>query len=372
MGYAKYYEDIIEDREINREKLKEKRRVPPPKYKPFKCVYCDEKYETNTSLYEHMRLRHNTRASVLLLNGKIIEPGEYIEAMVETLVLVPNEAADSYFFNEKHKSIIHNIAQIDILSLQANDYESLIIEATNQKWTIYRSKLGPVNPIVNEYVKEINSALLHRIRPDLDYTDQFIKRYDLGLRDNQFINGFYEYCLACMAQGEEKNRLLYVAYSKLLPYIDDNPIARLVEKIICLQFLWLDRLEELCRISKVNEFTLVCDFFSGKLSSYSITSDVSSDMIFQVFVDDDEYRNTQEIVNFTKKEYNAVKRYLGEMMPRAENGEIASNLIDKIYLLQARVSDVDGDPEKAQHYRGRINSPAITKRMEIHHNGNTR
>lgn len=171
--------------------------------------------------------------------------------------------------------------------------------------------------------------------------------------------------------GSDKDRLYFGAYNKLLPFIEKNSRARLIIKIICLRYLWIDRLAELCRVSKPNEFSIVCDFFSGFSRPNSNEDNANSDKIFEVFVEEDEYQNTQAIISFMRQEYNAVKRYLGDALKQLDNDKINPNLADKIYLLQAKMSEITGEIEKAQYYFRKIKSPSINEEMRKINNENT-
>lgn len=368
MGYAKYGEDIREQIDLNHVKLAPE--IYIPKLRPVlaisKCIYCNDEFQTDDELFEHMRLNHNNLSTVIQLNGRILEPGEYIETAIESLKLFPVNNIDLFVLNGKPRKAVIRNGYIDLKLYQRNDFENLTIEISGQRWVVYRSGICTASPKVSVIIDKLNNSAVNRERPDLNAINDDIARYKLDIRDRQYVNGFFEYSLASVIDDAEKDRLYFGAYNKLLPYIETDSRARLITKIICLRYLWIDRLAELCRISKPNEFSLVCDFFSDIPKSALFTEESQSDRIFEVFVEDDEYRNTQEIVNFMNKQYNAVKRYLGEAVRQAENEDFGVNLADKIFLLKARLSECDGEIEKAQYYFKKIRSPSIKRRIEVY------
>lgn len=362
MGYAKYTEDIREEIDINLAKV-------TPAYYEFrarivstcKCLFCDEEFLSNDALFVHMRQSHNTLPTTLQLNGKIIEPGEHIEAAIESLRLFPVKNIDSFLLNGKSQNAVIVNGNIDLQRLLGDELQSLTVEVDGREWTIYRSNLCTINPDVNRIIAKLNDSVIKRERPELEDLKRQINAHNFDIRDEQYIYGFYEYCLACLLKGAEKDALYYSAYNKMLPYIKSDPRARLVVKIICLRYIWIDRLDELCKGSKPNEFSLVCNFFLGAPLSGQVNDGAHSDNMFEVFVEDDEYDNSQAIVCFMNGDLNAVKRYLGKASRMIEEGEIGENLRDKIYLLQARFSEHTGDIGKAKYYYNRILCPSIKK-----------
>ncbi len=361
MGYAKYSEDIWDQIEINREKLN------PVLYSlksseivhTIKCLYCEEEFDQNEALFSHYRLRHNQLGPIMKLNGKVMQVGEHIEAAVESLRYYPVENIDSISVNgREHKANISD-GYIDIKTFQKNEFETLNILIAGEEWIIHRSNLITVSSKVDIIIIEMNDNAINRQRPNLEEINKKIREYKLDIRDIQYVNGFYEYYLACSVEGRDKDRLYFGAYNKLLPFIEKKSRARLIIKIICLRYLWIERLAELCRISKPNEFSMVYSFLSGYIESMSEEDEKHSDTIFEIFVEDNEYENTQEIINFMKQKYNAVKRYLGEALNLTGGRENNPNLLDKIYLLQARMSEVNVNVEKYRYYIKKIKNSFI-------------
>jgi|GEM_PF-6254676 hypothetical protein len=373
MGYAKYSEDIWEQIEINREKLVPVTFIPKIHdiIHTIKCLYCDEELDTNKALFAHYRRSHNKHNSIMKLNERILETGEHIEAAIESLKFYPVVNIESLIVNGERFDAIIQDGYIDIRSLQKNEFDTLSIEVDDKKWIIHRSNLITIDPKVEDIIDGLNRSVIKRERPNLNELNNQINAYHLDIRDKQYIDGFFEYYLACLMDGSDKDRLYFGAYNKLLPFIEKNSRARLIIKIICLRYLWIDRLAELCRVSKPNEFSIVCDFFSGFSRPNSNEDNANSDKIFEVFVEEDEYQNTQAIISFMRQEYNAVKRYLGDALKQLDNDKINPNLADKIYLLQAKMSEITGEIEKAQYYFRKIKSPSINEEMRKINNENT-
>ncbi|MCL2019711.1 MAG: C2H2-type zinc finger protein [Oscillospiraceae bacterium] len=330
----------------------------------YKCPICKELFRSNDNLFSHMRLEHNQLLAFLLLNERIIPPGEhYIETFINSLYLFSVENIGTLYINGEIQNITVINGNINLKAFSENDFETLIIEVDKRKWTIYKNKLRTISPLVDSFVSSFNQSIASRIRPDSEMVRKQISINNFDICDTQYINGFYEYSLACLANNRDnKDNLYYAAYDKLYPYIESNARALLVIKIICFRFLWIDRLIELCEHSDVNEFKIVCGFFKGVHCNFNTTVN-NYGKIFKIFVEDDEHENMQAIINFMRGDVKSVKRYLGKALDLTLDKKVDSNLKDKVYLLKARLSEYDGNADIANYYYNSIVSPSIKKEV---------
>ncbi len=71
MGYAKYTEDLIDQRWINWEKIKPY--IFQTKQLPLlrSCIYCEERFDSDEKLFDHMRKEHNDSPIKVYLNNEV-------------------------------------------------------------------------------------------------------------------------------------------------------------------------------------------------------------------------------------------------------------------------------------------------------------
>ena len=361
MGYAKYTEDLIDQRWINWEKIKPY--IFQTKQLPLlrSCIYCEERFDSDEKLFDHMRKEHNDSPIKVYLNNEVLIPGEFIEMNINSFGFYPKNKNTTFIFNDRVYDIKTKNGYQDLTSYITQDMDIIEFEIDNEIRKIYRRKIRSISPKVSEIIHSMNKAAYINQRPNILEVNKFKKDFRLELPEREYIDAYFNYFFACINKSSDCDQFYYSAYNRLLPFIENDARSRLLVKLISLRYLWIDGLSELCKDNTESEFSLVCAFLSGKEISNKTIKEEQSDKIFEIYVEESEYQNTKAIISFMKKEYNAVNHYLGSIESSMQNRDLNKVLRDKILLLKAGMAKVNEDEQGYRYYLKQVKNRFIIK-----------
>ena len=351
MGYAKYHEDdyhiycdrIFTNGLILQEKIKQR-------IVHHRCPYCDTIFDEKELMFSHIRHNHNITGPLLFVNGIVVKGKDTVYVSDIQSVLV-----EMYGFNKEisvngviipanaeNDSIdISNLAK-DAIDKKNNCIITLgDISAKIEKYSLYAINQDVLNHFIFEWENIIKNGAT--FKPFNYYIT------DLNDAELYYLNGIYNYFVACQAQNNDKIERYYEANSILKKFIPSNSLGLCIQKIIAFKFNWVNTLEELCKTyGTVDDFISICHFFNNSHYDYDLTNNNHTKTIF---MEDELQEVFLAIIAFIKKDYSFVNDFLCSH----EVDTITDlNLKDKVLLLKSKMLLLNGNNEEAEFYLNEI------------------
>lgn len=349
MGYAKYHEDdfriyceriyfkAISDRDKHKQKIIHHR-----------CPYCNALFDKRDVMFSHIRQIHNITEPLLFVNGTVVNNNDtiYISELRSAYVQM-------YGF-DKQISIDDEVIikesdddDIDITDIAENNISTnrfCTIKVGDSSSRIERYSLYSVDQsILNDYVEEWEN----NIKTGAAF--QPFKATSVNDAERLYLEGIYNYFIACQAQSNDKRDRYYEAYSILKKFVPINSLGLCIQKIIAFKFNWIDKLEELCnRYNTKDEFDSVCSFFK---SESDIKLPLNHEDTYTIFMEDELQEIYDAIIAFNHKDYDRVNEYLDSHNVLAISD---MNLKDKIIFLKVHMLMLEGNKEEAEFWYSEI------------------
>ena len=342
MGYTKYNED---DKEIYIERLDRvqgERRIPTIHIESFACPYCSLVTQDKKELHSHIKISHNITHPIIVVNDKVVNSSEFYIKKLENIQVL------TYGFNDSIKLEGFCVEQSEI-----TDLTEIAREAFSQKGCFTINVGNKTIQIVKYNVSTIRNKLITPIIRDWEKnieSKKSISMPDLSVFthvEQEYLRGFYNYFLGCIAKAQDKEKRYYESYSILSSF---NPISSLgicVLKIIAFRLNWVGRLKELCEYSN-DEFRAIYQFYNNEQAPLVDTSVNYNDSLY---VEDDIRDCIDAIVSYLSNDLNKVRDYL-------TNHDIQSiediNLRDRILLLSSKLAMSENKFKEAKRYNNDI------------------
>lgn len=350
MGYAKYHED---DFGFVCERLYSNAIAYTKTKKEFirilKCPYCQESFDAKNRLFAHIKSMHNIIKPILFINGSVVRDYAYLSDI---------KSVEVHMYGFDERILIDDI----VCSLTADEYG--ILDITNPIAKEFaasgrcRVKIGDRTVNLEKYsLKNINQQQLSGY---IDAWDDMLKigsplsmsiinRDELNQAEQFYLEGVFNYFVACQASGKDKNDRYLEANSILKNFVPINSLGLCIQKIVAFRLNWVHTLKQLCFQYETNDnFNKICDFFENKESEN--TSNSSKD-IRNIYIEDELQAVFEAILSYQNKDYDSVKMYLTE---HDENSVSDINLADKILLLKSRLKLIEGNKSEANYYKREI------------------
>ena len=352
MGWAKFYEDNLE---ASAEALRDScsfdkvgnyvtKNVEPP---VFNCNYCNLSFHSKKDLYEHIKQKHNVPSSIMLVNGKIIKKECYVKELW-SVKIIRYDLNNPVLINGIH------IGEYDILNE---------IELTDR---VYQVLLLDKHIIITIGKKDFKISLISQESINADRINTLISRWSMETSKNLHIDknyvsfneiecicldGLYNYFIACVATGKDKQSRYNDAYAVLSGVVDVFPTAIILLKIIAFRFNWIERLRALCVGN--DYFSTVYDFMTGTETIFPVTSNGNC----QIFIEDELDETIQCIIAYQNKKYDDVKKFIGRYSLRSVLEIEDCNQRDRVCLLCARMAKRELNNHEALRYYNEIQTP---------------
>lgn len=348
MGWAKYHEDIIDA--ITDSGFYDKvsnyvtKSVEPP---VFNCSYCNLSFYSKHDLYDHIKQKHNVVSSILLVNGKIIHKECYVKDL-KSLIVIRYDLNDLVFINEEPIRVDETLNEIDITNKVNQEFfanKSISICIGEKEFKIHlisqeHINVDKINKVITQWSME--AAKGRHVEKKSDSFNEIEKRC---------LDGLYNYFIACVSTGKNKDSRYNDAYALLSEVAGVLPVATVLLKIIALKFNWIEKLRILCVENDI--FSNVYDFMINKQSeiSYSETGSL------QIFIEDELDEIIKTIIAYQEKKYNYVEIFVKRYPIRSITDVEDCNQRDKICLLCARMALKKSSKHEARRYYDEIQSP---------------
>ena len=348
MGWAKYHEDIVDA--ITDSGFYDKvgnyvtKSIEPP---IFNCSYCNLSFYSKNDLYEHIKREHNIVSSILVVNGKIVHNECYVKEL-KSLIVIRYDLNDSIFVNQKQILEYATLNEIDIADRVYQDFltnKAISISVGEKEFNIHlisqeHINLDKINSIISKWSIETSKGL--HIQKSISSLNEIEKRC---------LDGLYNYFIACVSTGKNKDLRYNDAYAILSEVANILPVATVLLKIIALKFNWIEKLRVLCIEDDV--FSKIYDFMTNNQSTLS-RSETGS---LQIFIEDELDEIIKTIIAYQENKYDDVEIFV-KRYPVRSIADIADyNQRDKICLLCARMAIRRLSKHEARRYYDEIQSP---------------
>ena len=347
MGYVKYNEDnvnIVNDRlyDINHSVAEPIRKKQA---KLIHCPYCDKAFEQKEVLFSHTRNAHNIKRPIVLINDKVIENGEdlFVSSVISVII-------HEYGFDDQikinDKTIMRVADSFDLVDITDEVAESL---STRQSCSL---SIGTFNTTIHyRSLKSINQGnvnlYINKWENDLaegrSLSIEDINNPNLNYDEHYYLEGVFNYYVACQATGKDKTERYNEANSILKCFIPIDSFGLCIQKVIAFRLNWVHTLRMLCNDYDSNDaFVSVCCFFENSPCVINISSKGDEK---KLYIENELQEIFDAIIDFTQVKYPAVKEYLDNHDP---SKIMDDNLRDKILLLKSRLLMKEGNMKEAK------------------------
>lgn len=354
MSYVKYREDDIK---ISNHRMHLRQgslfRKGKPEMHFYECKYCHKLFSSKPELIRHIRNAHNIVRPVIIVNDRVI--GDHV-----VLQYVDHAKILMYGFDEDiviggTKLPFDGADEIDItriLTEKLSSDKACTIIANNINISI---ELHPLSIDDNSKMKFVLNDWQNSVSQGVTPNALHLNDFDGG--DRLFLDGIYNYYLACTAKHHKSDR--YDAADAALRQFHDLPgLGKCVRKAIAFRRNWIDTLR-LLTDGDSDVFTSFCEYFDRQSSSFDYESENDEK---QLFVEDRTKMILDSVVLFQKGLYSEAKSKLSELGDIDDLNDM--NLTDQINLLNARIADAEGNHRQALRFYGKLNTPAFCKQYQ--------
>ena len=348
MGWAKYHEDIVDaitdsgfyDRVSNYVT----KSIEPP---IFNCSYCNLSFYSKNDLYEHIKREHNIVSSILVVNGKIVHNECYVKEL-KSFIVIRYDLNDSIFVNQKQILEYATLNEVDIVDRVYQDFltnKTVSISVGEKEFNIHlisqeHINVDKINSIISKWSIETSKGL--HIQKNISSLNEIEKRC---------LDGLYNYFIACVSTGKNKDLRYNDAYAILSEVANILPVATVLLKIIALKFNWIEKLRVLCIEDDI--FSDIYDFMTKNQSTRS-RSETGS---LQIFIEDELEEIIKTIIAYQENKYDDVEIFVKRYPIRSIANIADYNQRDKICLLCARMAIRRLSKHEARRYYDEIQSP---------------
>jgi hypothetical protein len=329
LGYVKYREDdndAIDDREHYRKDYTVYSNPPMPN---FDCPYCENVFNQREALNIHIKNEHNIARPSLVVNGKIAEKENYVTEIKSVKVDFYGLSSSVYFNGIEipcsNTNIEIDLSQQAIEAIETKTSFTVTIDDFEIKVHKFSS-----NNIKNKNIDDIITMWNDHVAKGQYVSKAYPRK--LNPAEKRYLDGFYNYFVACIANGANKQKRYEDAFAILSGFSPITSIARCVLQVISFRMNWVRKLQIYC--ASTRDFRYVCDFFANDYErKENLTQEDSSNIIF---VEDDTKDCLEAILAELLGKECDVKKYLSrfneEQLLRIED----VNQKNRILLLFAR------------------------------------
>lgn len=301
-----------------------------------KCYYCDHLFNNLLEMNDHIKEKHSIPGPLLLLNEKIIQNNETFQEVYVATIKSAKIIMCGYNKNIKIDGrYIHN--ESDLIDLNPiiyfENFNSLKIEIGERiiiikKYEEKNIKNEDVDVILNNWEMQLEKKI--RLSPD---PSQYPKK--LNEVEKRYLNGFYNYYLACLkdiSPTDKRNRY-YESYSILSSFLSLRPKGRIVLKIIAFKNNWIDKLDNLCTITS-GTFNEVVDFYKNRNSKNE--TNINSQVEEKIFTEPGIQECINAIIAVQQGDEESCLEYLNFWTDkRIKESQLESNEVDRILYLKS-------------------------------------
>lgn len=354
MSYVRIYEDhgMNIDAKHNNSSIF----ISSDYFKPviFSCDYCDAYFYSEEELFTHIKEIHKLDA-ILMIDNKVKTNVENIylsnvsTALIYTYSINVNIKIDDVTISAEKRI---DITKIINDKLTQNGKCIIILGSKTIKLYKYSINLGNES-IINEIIDTWSN--------NCELKKALIKNYPKILNESEirFLDGCFNYFLACNADGDDKKKRYDDASKILSDFYTLNSIGNTILKIIYFRRNWFSKLEQICfNNNSYDDFDIIIAVFNDK---NFITNFASQNQIGELFIEDDIKNSIESFVNYINGNNDEVELYLRSN----ENYEVLdTNLRDRVLFLKGLVESKKGRIRRANNLAKDITNEIIQQKLK--------
>lgn len=349
MSYVKYREDDIKinnHRLFMRQGSQLSKAKEPKRY--YECKYCHQIFISKTELISHIRDIHNVVRPLIVINEKVVGDQVVLQYVHQAKILMYGFGGDIRVGGDLLQ--YGDDDEIDITAM----LKTKLANASRCEIIVNEIPIiidfHPLALDDNSLIKAAIDDWQMSVSKGLPLNTKHLALFDGG--DLLFIQGIYNYYLACVAKHHKASRY-NDAFAALSQFQDLGGIGRCVLKAIAFRRNWIDTLR-LLSDGEDDIFTTACEYYSGQVSSFTYENAKDSGYLF---VEDGTQMSLELICMYQKGQYEEVKTRLATIGDPDDLDD--PNLIEQLFLLKARIAVADGDTVRAARYYERLISPVF-------------
>ena len=360
MSYAKYHEDdnhINDSRRFLHLGSEIKHSGDIPKY--YVCKYCKNKvFQTKDALFVHIKKAHNIVRPLVLINGKVIGDFAIVQYVRSAQIFLYGFDTEIYLdgkplSRETFADVIDFSEQLQqILSTRKTCRITFQSSTIQIDWAPF---LSTDNRVISEAISNWESSIANGDRLDA--------RFLSGLHgvERIFLEGMYNYYLACRAKKGKANRY-NDALEMLSSFHDLNGIGRCVLKVIAYRRNWVEQLTLLTE-GESDEFRTAAKYYHRQSSTFEYEEVPAK----RLYIEDAVETSLSLIVLFQKHDYDLLRQKLSKL-PSADILD-DPNWADQLNLLCARLAVIEGDHNRACEFYSRVITPFFKDEYDQYRQG---
>lgn len=290
----------------------------------YSCDYCNSVFYNKEDLFNHIR-NHHKLDSILMIDNKV-------KTNAKNIYLSEVKSAIIYKYNPDLDILIDNVCigvkeYLDITKNINNSLEKKGIchlKIGKKEITFHKHSLSLIN---EKKLNEIIEQWSFECENDRNLT--VYSKNDLNSSEKRYLDGCFNYFLACSANHDDKRNRYQDAYDILSEFYDLNSTGKTILKIIAFRWNWVETLEKICfNCNNVDDFDIILSIINGKeLANY----DKDSNEISFLYIEDDIKNNIEAFINLFKSNYEDLNQYVNKY---EDSDLIDMNLRDRLLFLK--------------------------------------
>ena len=360
MSYAKYREDdnhINDSRRFLHHGSEIKHSGEIPKY--YACKYCKDKvFPTKDALFAHIKKAHNIVRPLILINGKVIGDRAIVQYIRSAQIFLYGFDTEIYLDGE----LLPRVDFSDVIDFSEQLQQVLPIRKTC-RITFQTSAIQIDWAPLFSAESRVISAAISNWELSIANGERLDTRYLSGLHgaERLFLNGMYNYYLACRANHDKVSR--YNDALEMLSSLHDlNGIGRCVLKVIAYRRNWVEQLT-LLTSGESDDFRTAAEYYHRQPSTFEYEAVPAK----RLYIEDDVETSLSLITLFQKHDYGLLRQKLSEL-PSVDTFD-NPNFADQLNLLCARLAAIEGDYNRACEFYSRVLTPLFKDEYDQYRKG---
>lgn len=355
MSYFRIYEDNgmnIDAKETNVNIILNTNYVKPVL---FSCTYCDAYFYSKEELFAHIKEKHKLDA-ILMIDNKVKTNANtiYLSDIKSAMIYTYSDDVNIRLDNEKVYVMDYKIDLTKILNDRLYKSGKCTIEIGKNIIHLYKYSVNLLNDnVVNEIINDWSKKC--------ELGKEIVRNYPKTLNESEirFLDGCYNYFLACNANEYDKKKRYEDAQKILSEFYNLNSIGTTILKIISFRWNWFLKLEKVCYNSNIfDDFDIILSIVNNKRFPSKINE---QKQVGQLYIEDELKKNIEAFINYYNKDYDLVNEYFRSF----ENIEIRDiNFNDRLLFLRGLMDAEKGKIRRARSISRDITSEIIQQKLK--------
>lgn len=328
--------------------MHEKKYIETPLFKrTFDCPYCNScEFTEFNDLVNHIKQKHNSAKWLLKINGKIIDKEVVLSDIFSVKVVK---------FTDEELLLNNEVLNID------NEFIDTFVQEKFFENDLEFQFLGEVKKVKKISFEQIDECKVNNVINKWNFnvrnnkSIKYIKEEEYNTSEIHYLNGFYNYFIACNASENNKSQRYEEAFSILSENaFKKNDFVLQILQIICFKYNWKNYL-----FFNKND-SVLCNIMINFLNNSFYESN------YLVKNDNDLYieEELEKIIKIISSSYDEIEhKYLNDLRKYSFSNDV--NTKDKIYILLGRFYLYKKNIEEAKYYYNEVKSPCFLDEVKI-------